>query len=54
VGGWRRVAGELSKMVAFLESTTGSMVVAKGSLEGKELQNSSGGILLGLALRRVG
>jgi hypothetical protein len=36
VQGWRRVAGELSKIVAFLESTSGSMVVAEGSLEGKE------------------
>jgi hypothetical protein len=41
--GWRRVAGELSKMVAFLESAPGLMVVAEGSSEGKELQNSSGG-----------
>jgi len=31
--GCRRVAGELSKMVAFLEPTSGSMVVVEGSSE---------------------
>jgi len=41
--GWRQVGGELSKMVAFLESASRSMVVAEGSLEGKDVQNSSGG-----------
>jgi hypothetical protein len=34
---WRRVAGELSKMVAFLELASGSMVIAVGSSDGKKL-----------------
>jgi hypothetical protein len=51
--GWRQVAGELSKMV-FLESASGSMVVAVGSSDGKKLRFPLVGILLELALRRVG
>jgi hypothetical protein len=41
-------------MVAFLESASRSMVVAEGSLEGKDLQNLSGGHSFGVSLRRVG
>lgn len=52
--GWRQVAGELSKMVVFLESTFGSMVVAEGSSEGKELQNSSGGHSFGVSHEKGG
>jgi hypothetical protein len=52
--GWRRVVGELSKMVAFLESLSGSMVVAEGSSEGKELQNSSVGHSFGASPEKGG
>jgi len=51
--GWRRVAGELSKMVAFLESASGSMVAVEGSLE-EELQNSSNGHSFGVSPEKGG
>jgi hypothetical protein len=45
--GWRRVAGELSKMVVFLESTTGSIGGVVVSSDGKNMQLSSDGYPLG-------
>jgi hypothetical protein len=52
--GWRQVAGELSKMVAFLESAFGSMVDAVGSSDGKKLQTSSGGHSFGVSPEKGG
>jgi hypothetical protein len=46
--------GELSKMVAFIESASGSMVVAEGSSKGKELQNSSNGHSFGVSPEKGG
>jgi hypothetical protein len=41
-------------MVAFLESAPGSIVVAEGSSEGKDLQNSSGELSFGVSLEKGG
>jgi hypothetical protein len=52
--GWRRFAGELSKMVAVLESPSGSLVGAVATSDRKKMQLSSGGFLSGVRTKKGG